>query len=208
MAGGNVAAGPFRLATIVLACLCAVVVRLRLYRRLQENAIRGDATWDSPTQGSATQGRATQDIGEWPLPVLVEVLWWMALGLALRSFFEPVMVSYYPWPPLAVALIPAATDSWLRLITAGVIAGAVTALGQADWHGVWSWWVPIIATMLVMLGIAWRRWRVLPPPPSPDSSQAAPSVALSLAAASSRSASVAGLALLMSKSPIDRMGNT
>ena len=82
----------------------------------------------------------------------------MALGLSLRSFFEPVMVSYYPWPPLAVALIPAATGGWLRLAAAGVIAGGVTALGQAPWHNVWAWWVPVVVGLLLVLGVAWRRW--------------------------------------------------
>jgi hypothetical protein len=202
MADGNVAAGPFRLATIVLACLFAVVVRLRLYRQLPGSGDQG-----SFVPGGAVQGSAVQGSGEWPLPVLAEVLWWMALGLALRSFFEPVMVSYYPWPPLALALIPAATGSWLRLIVAGVIAGGVTAQGQGPWHNVWAWWVPIVGGLLVLLGVAWRRWQV-PAPPVPGSSQAEPSVALSLAAASSRSASAAGLALLRSKSPIDRIGNT
>ena len=118
MAGGNVAAGPFRLATIVLACLGAVVVRRRLYRQLEG--------------------------GPWPRLVLAEVLWWMALGLALRSFFEPVMVSYYPWPPLAVALIPAAIGGWSRLTVAGVIAGSLTALCQGPWHSPWAWWLPIV----------------------------------------------------------------
>jgi hypothetical protein len=149
MASGNVAAGPFRLATIVLACLCAVVVRRRLYRRLGGGQIEGGGGLNS---------------GEWPRPVLTEILWWMALGLALRSFFEPVMVSYYPWPPLAVALIPAATGGWLRLAAAGVIAGGVTALSQGPWHNVWAWWVPIVAGLLVLLGVSWRGWRALTGP--------------------------------------------
>ncbi|MCW2929844.1 MAG: hypothetical protein JWM19_806 [Actinomycetia bacterium] len=218
MAGGNVAAGPFRLATIALACLCAVVVRRRLYRRLGESQRHGSSgpTGAGPT-GAGPTGGGLDDRGpdsrEWPRPVLTEVLWWMALGLALRSFFEPVMVSYYPWPPLAVALIPAATGGWVRLAVAAVTAGGVTAQGQGPWHNVWAWWVPLVGGLLLMLGVGWPRWRVLtrpglPRPPSSGSSQAEPTAALSLAAASSRSASVAGLAPPMSKSCIDHMGNT
>ena len=194
MANDNVAAGPFRLATIGLACLCAVIVRRRLWRRLD-----GD---------------------EWPPPVLAEVLWWMALGLALRSFFEPVMVSYYDWPPLAVALIPAATGGWVRLLMAAGLAGGITAQSQGPWHNPWAWWAPIVGGLLLVLGVAWPRSPAprspVPRPPrsgpfrrrAPDSGQAAPSAAVSLAAASSRSASVAGLALSKLKSPSDQTGKT
>ncbi|HEX4834441.1 MAG TPA: hypothetical protein VH478_25495 [Trebonia sp.] len=141
VANGNVAAGPFRLATIALACCCAVLVRRRLY------PLAGD--------------------GPWTPAVLTEVLWWMALALALRSFFEPVMVSYYPWPPLAVALVPAATGGWARLVAAGVLAGGVTAQGQGPWHNVWAWWVPLVAGLLVFLLVAWRPARPLAGPGVP-----------------------------------------
>ena len=135
LAGGNVAAGPFRLATIIVSCCLALVVRRRL-------------------------GGRVAAAGQWPLDVLNEVLWWMALALALRSFFEPVMVSYYPWPPLAVALIPAATGGWIRLVVAGIIAGGVTAEGQGTWHSVWAWWVPLVALLLAFLGVARGDWRL------------------------------------------------
>jgi hypothetical protein len=164
MAGGNVAAGPFRLATIALACLCAVVVRRRLYRKLGDSQLRGSGGLDGGGLDSSSLG-----MGKWPRAVLTEVLWWMALGLALRSFFEPVMVSYYPWPPLAVALIPAATGGWVRLGVAAVTAGGVTAQGQGPWHNVWAWWVPIVGGLLVMLGVSWRGWRA----PARQSAQAA-----------------------------------
>jgi hypothetical protein len=87
------------------------------------------------------------------------VLWWAALALALRSFFEPVMVSYYPWPPLAVALIPAATLSWPRLVSASIVAGGITAAAQGPSHSPWIWWLPLVAALAVMLAIS-RRWRL------------------------------------------------
>src|SRR5215469_13323775 len=59
---GNVAAGPFRLATIAVACGCAVAIRRR---------------W----QGA----QDTRPDGAWSAELLAEVLWWMALTLALRS---------------------------------------------------------------------------------------------------------------------------
>ncbi len=133
----NVAAGPFRLATIALACLCAEALR----RRWQE---RGDGP---PTM-----------LGDEALladnALLAEVLWWVAITLALRSFFEPVMVSYYPWPPMAVALITAATLSWTRLIATGIVAGGLTAAAQGPSHAVWIWWVPLVAGLVVMLALA------------------------------------------------------
>jgi hypothetical protein len=135
MSGTNVAAGPARLATIVLACCCALAVRRRALAQLE--AADGD---------------------RWPPALLADVLWWAALTLALRSFFEPVMVSYYPWPALAVALIPAATLSWPRLVGASVVAGGVTAAAQGPSHSVWIWWVPVVAGLVVVLALA-RDWR-------------------------------------------------
>jgi hypothetical protein len=139
MSGGNVAAGPARLATVVLAFCCALIVR----RRWMAQVSAGDA---------AAAGRGAGDW--WPTPVLADVLWWAALTLALRSFFEPVMVSYYPWPPMAVALIPAATLGWWRLTIAGVIAGGLTAAAQGPSHDVWIWWAPLVAGLALMLLVA------------------------------------------------------
>jgi hypothetical protein len=133
MANQNVAAGPFRLATIVLACLCAVAIR----RRWQAQA--------EPDGGG----------GVWSAKLLAEMLWWVAFALALRSFFEPVMVSYYPWPPMAVALIPAATLGWKRLWATGLLAGGLTGAAQGPSHDVWIWWAPIVAGLIVLLAISW-----------------------------------------------------
>jgi hypothetical protein len=133
MAGQNVAAGPFRLATILLACLCALAIR----RRWAEYLSR---------EGSP-----------WPADLLAAVLWWVAFTLALRSFFEPVMVSYYPWPPMAVALIPAATLGWRRLLVAGLLAGCLTGAAQGPSHAVWIWWAPLVAGLIVLLALSWPR---------------------------------------------------
>jgi hypothetical protein len=137
LAGQNVAAGPFRLATIVLACLCALLVRRR---------------WQARARNETSDETSDQN---WPAGLLTDVLWWTALALALRSFLEPVMVSYYPWPPMAVALIAAATLSRPRLIAAGVLAGGLTAAAQGPSHAVWIWWVPIVAGLVVLLLLSW-----------------------------------------------------
>jgi hypothetical protein len=126
MSGEKVAAGPARAVTIVLACCCALLVRRR---------------WLASVSVA------------WPTAMLADVLWWVALTLALRSFFEPVMVSYYPWPALAVALIPA-SPRWRRLIAASVIAGGLTAATQGSSHDVWIWWVPLVTGLAVLLAVA------------------------------------------------------
>src|ERR1700761_6441716 len=135
LANQNVAAGPFRLATIVLPCPRAVAVRRGWHVRTRDRA-------------------AAETSGGWSAALLTDVLWWVALTLALRSFFEPVMVSYYPWPPMAVALIPAATLSWPRLVAAGVLGGGLTAAAQGPSHAVLIWWVPIVAGLVVLLALA------------------------------------------------------
>jgi hypothetical protein len=152
MSNTNVAAGPARLATIVLACCCALAVRRR---------------WLAQAE--------TAEGGSWPPSLLADVLWWAALALALRSFFEPVMVSYYPWPVLAVALIPAATLGWIRLVAASAVAGGLTAAAQGSSHSVWVWWVPLVVGLAGMLalsrphvGHAAGRSAELSPTASPD----------------------------------------
>ena len=152
MAGQNVAAGPFRLATILLACLCALAVRRHWQNR------------PGPAAGAGMPGTGWRDGAPWPATLLADVLWWVALTLALRSFFEPVMVSYYPWPPMAVALIAAATLSWPRLFAAGIVAGGLTAAAQGPSHAVWIWWVPIVAGLAVLLFISRPKASVRPAP--------------------------------------------
>jgi hypothetical protein len=195
LAGQNVAAGPFRLATIVLACLCALAIRRRWQARSgpagdgpDGNGPAGDGpdgngpAGDGLSEGSsAVDGLGRGGLGRgglgrpdadeavsvsgpagdgrgggtrWSAAMLTDVLWWVALTLALRSFFEPVMVSYYPWPPMAVALIPAATLSWPRLVSIGVLAGGLTAAAQGPSHAVWIWWVPIVAGLVILLTLA------------------------------------------------------
>jgi hypothetical protein len=132
--GGVVAAGPARILAILAACGCAVVAGRR---------------W-----------RAAR-AGDWDHETLIEVLWWSALALALRCVFEPVVVAYYLWPAVAVALV-AAARSWSRLIPAALAATALTFASQIAWHGVWVWWTPMMVLLALTLAFArfplpWRR---------------------------------------------------
>jgi hypothetical protein len=92
----------------------------------------------------------------WRTAMLPDLLWWTAVALALRSVFEPVMVAYYLWPPLALALITA-SRSWPRLLGAGITAIVLTFFSQIQWHNPWSWWTPMITVLGLTLFFAGGR---------------------------------------------------
>lgn len=122
---GAVAAGPARAVAVLVACACAVFAE----RRWRANAPHGEG------------------------PDLHELVWWVALALFIRCAFESVMVAYYIWPPLAVALV-CASRSWFRLGAAAVTSAALTFLSQLSWHGRWGWWAMVVAGTAVTLAIA------------------------------------------------------
>jgi hypothetical protein len=136
---GQVAAGPARILAIAAAVGCALVVARR---------------W-----------RRTRPAGPWSSEALTQLLWWTAVTLAIRSAFEPVMVAYYLWPPLAVALAAAAKD-WSRLLPAGATAVGLTFFSQVQWHDPWSWWTPMVAGLALTLYFA--RPRSARPRPAPQ----------------------------------------
>jgi hypothetical protein len=124
MSDGSVAAGPARALAVLVACGCAALT----WRRWQRARLAG----------------------MWRPDDLAALLWWVALTLALRTVFEPVMVSYYVWPPLAVALVAASRD-WLRLLPVTVTATVLTFLSQGSWRNPWVWWTPIVAVLALTL---------------------------------------------------------
>ena len=136
LAGGQVAAGPARILAIVAACGCGLIAA----RRWRPARLAAESHPAPPAAGPGAQ---------WRPEMLQDVLWWTAIALALRSAFEPVMVAYYLWPPLAVALIAASRD-WSRLLPVGVVATVLTFFSQVQWHNPWAWWVP----MITLLGLA------------------------------------------------------
>jgi hypothetical protein len=127
MGHAAVAAGPARAIAVVLACGCALVVERR---------------W-----------RGVQRKADWSTASLEKLLWWMAVALALRCAFESVMVAYYVWPVLAVALV-AAVRHWSRLLATAGVASALTFVSQASWHGRWTWWGAIVAGLILALVFA------------------------------------------------------
>jgi hypothetical protein len=130
LADDQVAAGPARILALVAACGCGL---LAWY------------SWRAREMPLSATG--------WSPDRLQEVLWWTAVALALRSVFEPVMVAYYLWPPLAVALIPASRD-WTRLLGAGTTAVVLTFFSQIHWHNPWGWWTPMITLLALTLFLA------------------------------------------------------
>jgi hypothetical protein len=127
VSGGGVAAGPSRALAILAACGCALAIRRR---------------W-----------RATGHVAAWSPAFLGDVLWWVAAALATRCVFEPVMVAYYLWPALAVALITA-SRSWPRLIATSLAAVTLTFVSGAGWPGSWSWWASMMAGLGLTLFLA------------------------------------------------------
>jgi len=124
---GTVAAGPARVVAILVACGCALV--------------------------AARRWRAARHAARWSPETLGELLWWVAVALALRSVFEPVMTAYYLWPVLAVALITA-SRSWPHLIATSLTAATLTGLSQIPWQSPWTWWAPMIAGLALILFFA------------------------------------------------------
>ena len=124
---GAVSAGPARLLAILAACGCALAAR-RSWR-----AARGTAPWSPGT--------------------LAELLWWTAVALAMRPVFESVMVAYYLWPVLAVALITA-SGSWPRMVATSLAAAAITLISQVSWRGPWIWWASMVGGLGLTLVLA------------------------------------------------------
>jgi hypothetical protein len=127
---GFVAGGPGRVLALVAACGCALAAR------------RWVASRDAGRRGLAWDPRRLEDL-----------LWWAAVALALRSVFESVMVAYYVWPALALAMA-AASRNWQRLLAASASAAVVTFLSQGAWRSLWTWWLPMLAGLGLTLFLA------------------------------------------------------
>jgi hypothetical protein len=127
LSNGAVAAGPVRLLAILAACGCALAAGRR---------------W-----------RAARATAEWSSQTLAELLWWAAVALAMRSVFESVMVAYYLWPVLAVALVTA-SRSWPRLVATSLAAATLTFVSQVSWRGPWIWWASMVAGLGLTLFLA------------------------------------------------------
>jgi len=82
------------------------------------------------------------------------VLLVMAACFALRVLSEPVMVAYYVWPVLALALVAASAVGSRRLAATGAVAVFATVFGGAAWRGNWSWWAIEVGCVAAALALA------------------------------------------------------
>ena len=83
------------------------------------------------------------------------VVWVVALCFALRTLFESVMVAYYIWPALALALVAAARASRVRFAVAGAASSFATAFALLGWQNAWAWWSVLVACLAAVLVAAW-----------------------------------------------------
>jgi hypothetical protein len=97
---------------------------------------------------------------------LAWLLWWVAVSLALRCVFESVMVAYYLWPALQVAMIVAVRRMY-RLIVTSLLVCAVTFGSQAASRGPWLWWSLVTAGLVAVLVCAWNVRPAAAEPPAP-----------------------------------------
>jgi hypothetical protein len=94
------------------------------------------------------------------------LLWWVAVSLALRCVFESVMVAYYLWPALQVALI-VSTRRLSRTIVTAVLTTAVTFGSQVQSQGAWLWWSLMMAGLVATLLCAWSALALAGDEPAP-----------------------------------------
>jgi hypothetical protein len=122
--GGSVAAGPARVIAVLLACGFAVLLERR-WRGVERRTL-------------------------WTPQRLQELLWWIAVALALRCIFESVMVAFYVWPVLAVTLVTAVRH-WPPLLVTSVLAVAIAFVSQLALPGRWTWWETMAAGLALVL---------------------------------------------------------
>lgn len=76
----------------------------------------------------------------------------VAVALALRCLTESVMVAFYIWPALAVALVAAATVGGGRLFAAAGVA-LVTSMVAQSHLGELPWWMAVVGGTVAAVGL-------------------------------------------------------
>jgi hypothetical protein len=142
LSNGAVAAGPVRLIAVAAACACAIAAarQCRSARPARQTQLAQIDQQPGPAQ-------------PWDARTLLTLLWWIAVTLALRSVFEPVMVAFYLWPVLAIALVTASL-TWPRLVATTAVVVTVTFASQVSWRSPWTWWLPMLAGLALALLVA------------------------------------------------------
>jgi hypothetical protein len=69
--------------------------------------------------------------------------------------FEAVMDPYYLWPPLAIAFVLVARNTW-RLWLAIVVTALLTWWSYR-FLGPWQWWGPVVVMLGLLVGLTFPR---------------------------------------------------
>jgi len=88
-------------------------------------------------------------------PTLYGLVWLGALALALRCFFESVMVPFYLGPPFALLLLAASVrpGRWrLAVTSASLVVSLVVA---THYLAPWDYWLPMVGLLAVGLACGW-----------------------------------------------------
>jgi hypothetical protein len=93
---------------------------------------------------------------------LAEILWIAAVCLALRTVLDSALASYYPWPPLALALVVASGRSRWRFAVTWLCAITVMVTASFHFGPWWAWWAVVVGGLVATLVVA-RPARVVVP---------------------------------------------
>jgi hypothetical protein len=96
-------------------------------------------------------------------PALVKVIWWTAVALSLRCFFECVMDPYYLLPALSLALVVGFSAGKLRCGLTVLSAGFCTWFSYFH-TGEWTYYLLVMGTLLLTLGLSWPGQAATPDP--------------------------------------------
>ncbi|MFZ0667100.1 MAG: hypothetical protein WAM97_15210 [Acidimicrobiales bacterium] len=79
-------------------------------------------------------------------PRIEVCVWMLAVCFATRVFFEPVMVSYYMWPALAVAVLIASRGSRFRFASTCALVTFSTFYVH-EWRAEWKSWTILVVSI-------------------------------------------------------------
>ncbi len=82
-----------------------------------------------------------------------QLLWLGSVAFALRCVFESVMVPYYVWPVVALAVAAAATSSWRRLVIAFAIASLLCGVTYVHLAR-WPYWLAMTSLIVLLSAVA------------------------------------------------------
>ncbi len=83
-----------------------------------------------------------------------QLLWLMAVALAARCVFDPVMTPYYVMPCVALALVAGAGNRPTRFALTAIAAAGLSVMTFTR-HDMWTYWLLMTGIMIALLVTAW-----------------------------------------------------